>query len=42
VFGARSGEPGAVVIHQDKCYGCGLCVSICESNAIRMELSAGR
>jgi NAD-dependent dihydropyrimidine dehydrogenase PreA subunit len=42
VFGARSGEPGAVAIHQDKCYGCGLCVSICESNAIRMELSAGR
>ena len=36
VFGARSGESGAVVFHQAQCYGCGLCVSTCESNAIRM------
>ncbi len=42
VFGARSGEPGAMEFQQDKCYGCGLCVTTCETNAIRMVLSAGR
>lgn len=42
VFGALSGEPGAVVFHQDRCYGCGLCVSTCGSDAIRMALRAGR
>ena len=42
VFGARSGKTGAVEFLQDKCYGCGLCVSTCESDAIRMELSPGR
>ncbi len=42
VFGARSGEPGAVMFDQDKCYGCGLCVSTCGSHATRMVLSPGR
>ena len=42
VFGAQSGEPGAVVFRQDKCYGCGLCVSTCPSDAIGMVLRAGR
>ena len=36
VFGALSGDAGAVEFQQDKCYGCGLCVSTYESNAIRM------
>lgn len=42
VFGARSREPGAMEFQQDKCYGCGLCVTTCETNAIRMVLNAGR
>jgi Pyruvate/2-oxoacid:ferredoxin oxidoreductase delta subunit len=42
IFGAQSWESGAVMFHQDKCYGCGLCVSTCPSNAIRMVLKAGR
>lgn len=41
-FGAQSGESGAVVFDQAKCYGCGLCVSTCASHAIHMALRAGR
>jgi len=41
VFGAQGGEAGAVAFHQDRCYGCGLCVSTCASNAISMVLRAG-
>lgn len=40
VFGAQSGEAGAVVFDQGKCYGCGLCVTTCASNGIKMELRA--
>ncbi|MCB2227719.1 MAG: 4Fe-4S binding protein [Desulfarculaceae bacterium] len=40
VFGAQSGEPGAVVFRPDKCYGCGLCVTTCAAGAIHMALRA--
>lgn len=42
VFGAQSRESGVIKFHQDKCYGCGLCVSTCASNAIRMVLRTGQ
>jgi NAD-dependent dihydropyrimidine dehydrogenase PreA subunit len=42
VFGAQNWESGTVMFHQDKCYGCGLCVSTCASNAIRMVLKTGQ
>ena len=40
VFDAQTDESGRIVFHQERCYGCGLCVSTCAAKAIRMELRA--
>lgn len=36
-FGAREMVNGSLVFNQDKCFGCGLCVSTCPSNVISMR-----
>ncbi len=38
IFGAQKEKTGMVVFHQEKCYGCGLCVTTCETSAIQMVL----
>ncbi len=40
MFGAQESDGKAVVFHQNKCYGCGLCISTCPANAIKMKLRA--
>lgn len=37
-FGARSMKDGIMQYEPSQCYGCGLCVTICPSDAISMEL----
>ena len=38
IFSAQENSEKAVIFHQDKCYGCGLCVTTCPSGAISMKL----
>jgi Pyruvate/2-oxoacid:ferredoxin oxidoreductase delta subunit len=38
VFDARVKQNGNVSFDQERCFGCGLCVSTCPSNSIRMVL----
>jgi Fe-S-cluster-containing hydrogenase component 2 len=37
VFDAREMVTGQVAYHAERCYGCGLCVSVCPEEAIRLE-----
>jgi len=38
VFGAQVTQNENTFFHEERCYGCGLCVSACPSNSIRMVL----
>jgi len=37
-FDAQKTDGETVIFHQDKCYGCGVCVTTCPSGAISMKL----
>ena len=37
VFGARTMKNDIVEYHPDQCYGCGLCVTVCPNDAIKLE-----
>lgn len=42
MFGAQESDGNRVTFHQDKCYGCGLCVTTCPTNALTMKLRVSK
>ena len=38
VFQAQENNRRSVVFHQEKCYGCGVCVTTCPTGAITMRM----